>query len=213
MLSWFRALMPKEDRFFGLFEQHCQLIVGAGEALEHLLEGGEVVAECSRTITRLEEEADQVTREALLAVRRTFITPFDRSDIQGLVTALDDTIDQMQKTARAALLFGVTRFEPPMRDMGSLIAGAAQVNAEAMPLLRDIGRNGNRLAALTERVVALEGQADEVYNAGLKQAFENCRGDPMGFYVASDIYDHLEKVMDRFEDVADQLSSILVEHS
>ena len=212
MFDIFQKLMPKEARFFDFFERHAALLVEGAEALERMLEGGEGVPHWSAEINRLESEADDVTREVLLAVRRTFITPFDRSDIQGLTSSLDDAIDQMQKTARATRLFEVNTFEQPMRDMGALISASAKVTAEAVPLLRDLGRNGVKLTALTERIVQLEGQADEVHNNGLKTAFQALRGDAMAFYVTSDIYDHLEKVMDRFEDVADQLSGILVEH-
>ena len=212
MLDLFRRLMPKEDRFFDLFEKHAGLLVEGAGALGDLLKGGETVPESCRRIGVFEEAADDVTREAMLAVRRTFITPFDRSDIQGLTTALDDTIDQMQKTARTALLFDVREFRPEMVEMGDLILQASKVNMQAVPLLRNLGRNGAELTRLTERVIELEGRADELHNAGLKAAFEANRSDPMAFYVASDIYDHLEKVMDRFEDVANSLSSILVEH-
>src|SRR6202012_3764613 len=141
-------------------------------------------------ISELEEAADEVTREAMLAVRRTFITPFDRSDIQGLVTALDDTNDKMNRTARTALLYEVRTFEPSMQGMGALILQASKVNAEAMPLLRNIGRNGTELTQRTERVIELEGQADEVHNKGLKTAFLACRTDPMAFYVTAEVFDH-----------------------
>lgn len=212
MLGWFRALMPKEDRFFGLFERHSRTIVEGAKGLQGLLEGGEAVPRCAKVIAAFEEQADEVTREAMLALRRTFITPFDRSDIQDLVTTLDDTIDQMQKTAKAAQLFEVTTFEPPMQEMGAIILEAAKITDEAMPLLRAIGQNATQLNGLTERVIQLEGRADDVHNRGLKGLYLVSRADPMAFIVGTEIYDHLEKVMDRFEDVANRISSILVEH-
>ncbi|RYB01639.1 DUF47 domain-containing protein [Lichenibacterium ramalinae] len=212
MLSWFRALMPKEDRFFGLFDRHAATLVDGARALVGLLEGGEAVPRCARLIAQHEEAADEITRESLSAVRRTFITPFDRSDIQDLVTTLDDTIDQMQKTAKAAQLFEVSAFEPPMREMGRIILEAATLTHEAVPLLRAVGQNATRLNALTEQVIQLEGRADEVHNQGVKALYQASRSDPMAFIVGSEIYDHLEKVMDRFEDVANRISSILVEH-
>ena len=212
MLGWFRALMPKEDRFFGLFDRHAATLVEGAEALSGLLEGGDAVPRCAASIARAEEAADEITREALNAVRRTFITPFDRSDIQDLVTTLDDTIDQMQKTAKAAQLFEVSEFEAPMREMGEIIREAAAITNEAVPLLRAIGQNAARLNALTERMIGLEGRADDVQNRGIKALYLASRSDPMIFIVGSEIYDHLEKVMDRFEDVANRISSILVEH-
>ena len=212
MLGWFRALMPKDDRFFVLFEKHSQTLVKGAEGLQELLRGGPGVARGAATIARFEDEADQITRDALLAVRRTFITPFDRSDIQDLVGRLDDTIDQMQKAAKTAQLFEVNDFHPAMREMGEIIAQAAAITAETVPLLRDIGRNATRLNERTERVIELEGRADDVHNKGLKALFLASQDQPMAFIAGSEIYGHLEKVMDRFEDVANRISSIVVEH-
>lgn len=120
MLGWFQALMPKETRFSGLFERHSALVVAGAEALRAMLQGGEHIERYCREISERETEADDVTREVLIAVRRTFITPFDRGDIQDLVTSLDDAIDQMNKTAKIVTLFEVKGFEPQMRDMGEL---------------------------------------------------------------------------------------------
>jgi uncharacterized protein len=212
MLAWFRALMPKEDRFFDLFEQHAATLVDGAAALRALLDGTQEVSVACRSIAEHEDKADAITRDALLAVRRTFITPFDRGDIQALVGSLDDAIDQMLKTAKAVQLFEVGAFEPSMRAMGAVIQEAAAVVAEALPMLRALGENAAALNALTERVIQLEGQADDLHNAGLKALFKASRQDPMGFLVGSELYDHLEKVMDRFEDVANQVSSIVVEH-
>ena len=213
MLGWFQALMPKEDRFFGLFDSHAQTLVDGAAALRDLLAGGEGVPDAIRAIAAHEDAADQITRDTLLAVRRSFITPFDRSDIQALVSTLDDTIDQMQKTAKTVQLFEVSRFEPPMQEMGAIIVEAAARTREATPLLRAIGENAARLNTLTEAIIQLEGRADDVHNKGLKALFLASRErDPMGFIIGTEIYDHLEKVMDRFEDVANRISSILVEH-
>jgi uncharacterized protein len=212
MLAWFRALMPKEDRFFDLFERHAATLVDGAVALRALLDGAQPIAAAAATIAAREDEADAITREALLAVRRTFITPFDRGDIQALVGSLDDAIDQMLKTAKAVQLFEVAAFEPAMREMGAVILEAARVTAEALPKLRALGENAAALNGLTERVIELEGRADDLHNAGLKALFKGSRQDPMAFLVGSELYDHLEKVMDRFEDVANQISSIVVEH-
>lgn len=212
MLGWFRKLMPKEDRFFDLFDRHAQTLVDGAQALERLLNGGGDVQSNCRAIAEHEEKADEITREALLAVRRSFITPFDRSDIQDLVSSLDDSIDQMQKTAKAVQLFEVARFEAPMQEMGRIIVEAAGITREAVSLMRSIGQNAARLNDLTETVIQLEGRADDVHNGGLKSLFQASRADPMVFIVGSEIYDHLEKVMDRFEDVANRVSSIVVEH-
>ena len=212
MLGWFRALMPREDRFFVLFENHSKAIVEGARGLQDLLQGGGSVQRGAATIARFEEQADQITREALLAVRKNFITPFDRSDIQDLVNTLDDTIDQMQKTAKAAQLYEVDRFDPSMREMGEIIAQAAAITEQAIPLLRALGQNAARLNELTEKVIELEGRADDVHNKGLKALYLASQDQPIAFIVGAELYDHLEKVMDRFEDVANRISGIVVEH-
>ncbi len=84
MLGWFQALMPKEARFFALFEKHAAIVVAGAEALRSLLQGGDAIEAYCQQIFQRETEADDVTREVLVAVRRTFITPFDRTDIQDL---------------------------------------------------------------------------------------------------------------------------------
>ena len=84
-------------------------------------------------------------------MRRTFITPFDRTDIQDLISSMDDAIDQMNKTAKVITLFEVRSFDPQMQELGEIILQAANLVLEAMPLLSSIGKNSNRLNALTER--------------------------------------------------------------
>src|SRR5205823_2583242 len=138
MLGWFHALMPKEERFFDLFAQHSHAVVAGAVALRAMLEGGDAIPRNFKTVMDREQDADNVTREVLIAVRRTFITPFDRGNIKDLITSMDNTIDQMQKTAKGIILFDVTTFTPHMRDMGDAIVKCASLLKEATPLLRSI---------------------------------------------------------------------------
>ena len=170
MLGWFKALMPKEERFFALFVQHATIVVAGAEALRGVLEGGDEVERYCRIVSERENEADEITRQVLIAVRRTFITPFDRTDIQDLVQSLDDSIDQMNKTAKTVMLFEVRRFEPQMQQMGDIILQASKLILEAMPLLASIPRNAGRLAALTEEVIRIEEQADAAARSGPQDA-------------------------------------------
>jgi hypothetical protein len=97
MPGWFQAMMPREERFFELFVRHATIVVAGAEALRGLLKGGDGVERYCQQIFEREAEADEVTRQVLTAVRRTFVTPFDRTDIQNLATMMDDAIDQMNK--------------------------------------------------------------------------------------------------------------------
>ncbi|MET0362354.1 MAG: DUF47 family protein, partial [Sphingobium sp.] len=112
-------------------------------------------------------------------------------------------------------LYEVTEFEPEMRDMAAIIVDAARITGEAMPLLRDISRNGGRLHELTERLVRMEGHADEIHAAGLKKAFIATQGAPdtLKFIVDREIYKHLERIVDAFEDVANEIDGIVIDHA
>src|SRR6476469_10064245 len=121
MLGWFHALMPKEERFFQLFAQHSEAVVAGAQALRAMMEGGAAIEKNYQIVMDREQDADNATRDVLIAVRRTFITPFDRGNIRDLITAMDNGIDQMQKTAKTILLFEVKEFTPQMKDMADTI--------------------------------------------------------------------------------------------
>ena len=213
MLTWFQALMPREERFFDLFERHASTLCAGAASLRLLLNGGDEVPEHCKAIAHHENEADDVTREVMLAVRRTFITPFDRSDIRDLITSMDDAIDQMHKTAKAITLFEVRAFEPPMTELGDIIVRTADLTAQAMPLLRSMQANASRLNAITEQITQLEERSDTLFDQGMGELFRGpARQDPIRFIVGSEVYGHLERVVDRFEDVANRVNSVLIEH-
>jgi uncharacterized protein Yka (UPF0111/DUF47 family) len=149
----------------------------------------------------------------MLLVRRTFITPFDRADIIDLISSMDDAIDQMHKTAKVTNLFEQRTFQPDMQRLGGVIVKTAALTAEAVPLLRSLRANAGRLNAITEQVTRLEEESDQLYDAGVAALYREVgKADPMGYIVGAEIYDHLEKVVDRFEDVANRISGVLIEH-
>ncbi len=213
MMSIFRKLMPREDRFFDLFSKHSETVVKAAAALDHLLSGVDVEKNCD-LIVALEDQADDITRDVLLAVRRSFITPFDRGDIKDLIQSMDDAIDMMHKTVKTIRLFEQTEFDPLMREMGHEIVRAANLIAEALPLLEKVGTNAQRLSAIAEEVTRVEGRSDELHDQGLKDLFRRhgAAGDAMAYMIGSEIYGELEKVVDRFEDVANEISGIVIEN-
>ena len=168
MLGWFQALMPKEGRFFQLFEKHATIVVAGAEALRGLLQGGESIEGHCKQIFELEAQADDITREVLVAVRRTFVTPFDRTDIQSLISSMDDAIDQMNKTAKTIVMFELRDFEPQMQQMSDIILQGSQLVREAVPLLSSISNNAPRLNTLTAKIISIEEQADDIHNRELK---------------------------------------------
>jgi uncharacterized protein Yka (UPF0111/DUF47 family) len=213
MLRWFQALLPKEDRFFELFAAHSHIVVAGAQGLRALLEGGDVVPKYYRVVMDREQDADDVTRNILIAVRRSFITPFDRGAIKDLITAMDNAIDQMQKTAKAVMLFDIRSFTPEMKEMGDAVVKCALLVEEAIPLLRAISQEAGRISAITEQISQIEGRADDLHDIGVRTLFEQHRSkDAMAFITGNEVYDHLEKVVDRFDDVANELQGVVIEH-
>jgi len=202
--------MPREERFFELFTRHAEVTLAGAVALRAVLNGSKDVAEGCREISQHEGEADELTRQVLTALRRTFITPLDRGDITDLITSMDDAIDQMNKTAKVITLFELRAFDRPMQDMGEIIVQAADLTLEAVKLLGSLTRESNRLNALTEEIIRIEEQADQLHDQGRKELFLS-QSSAIAFVIGTEVYDHLEKVVDRLEDVANEISAIVIE--
>ena len=214
MFAWFQRLLPKTGNFFEQFEAHATTVLAAADATVRVLAGGPNQAQHILEVIEREHDADEITREVLQSVRRTFLTPFDRGAITSLIGSLDDTVDEMQAAVQAIDLYEVTEFTPQMRDMAALALDAARLTAEAIPLLRDVARNGPRLHELTERLVRIEGHADEIHRTGLRQAVaDHGRSDTLRLLIEREIYKHLERIVDAFEDVADEIDGIVIDHS
>ena len=213
MFAWFQRLLPQTGDFFGMFEAHAAAVVGAAEALQQLADDGRTSGEILDIIRDREHQADDIIREVLTAVRRTFLTPFDRSAITSLIGALDDAIDEMLAAARAIDLYELRELRPEMKEIVALISEAAAVTAEAVPLLRKVSDNAVKLHELTGRLVTLEGKADEIHAHGLKNAFQGAKQNPLEFAVAREVFKNLERVTDAFEDVANEIDGIVIDHA
>lgn len=213
MFHWFQALLPRQHDFFEKFEAHARLLQAGSDALARLLQG-ENRADHIREIAEREDEADGITRDVLQSVRRTFLTPFDRGAIISLITAMDDAIDQMKKTGSTIDLYDVRDFDQEMRDMAAIIVDASRLLGEALPLLRSIHANASRLHELTERLVRMEDKADKIHDAGLKRLFQQeGASNPVVFLIRRELYSHLEKVVDKFEDVANEIDGLVIDHA
>ena len=213
MFNWFQRLLPRTGDFFGMFEAHVATLVAAAKALDELVDGQQPAADRIREIDEREHEADDIIRQVLRSVRQTFLTPFDRGAITSLIGAMDDTIDEMESTARAITLYELTTFEPEMKQMAKMIAEAAHLTAQAVPMLRNISKSGARIHIITEKIVRLEGDADDVHAIGLKRAYQLHHDQPMQFIIAREIYKHLERITDAFEDVANEIDGIVIDHA
>lgn len=214
MFAWFQRLLPQRGDFFGMFEAHAATLVGAADALNEMAADGVMPQQLLEKIHEHEHRADDIIREVLTAVRKTFLTPFDRGAITSLIGAMDDAIDEMLAAARAIDVYDLRQLRPEMKQIVGLISEAAAVTSQAVPLLRDVSGNGNKLHQLTGRLVALEGEADDIHAIGLKRAFQEIAPtSPLQFAVAREVFKNLERVTDAFEDVANQIDGIVIDHA
>jgi predicted phosphate transport protein (TIGR00153 family) len=215
VFDWFRRLIPQSGDFFTLFERHSAACVAAAEALAKLTNGeGDAGALCKEIHDR-EHDADEIIRQVLTEVRHTFLTPFDRGAIIALIGAMDDTVDEIHACASAIELYDFSDFEPEMKEMAAKVLGATRMIDQGLPLLRDVTRNGDKLHDLTAEVVRVEGEVDSIHDRGLKGNFARAKdsGDTLRFMVSREIYKHLERIADEFEDVANQIDGIVVDHA
>ena len=127
---------------------------------------------------------------------------------------MDDAIDEMQAAAKAIDLYERRRLRPEMKDMAAIIVDAARLMAEAMPLLRDIGRNGDAPARIDRAAGADGGPRRRNPRAGLKRAFKSsARPTRCGSSSRARSYKHLERIVDAFEDVANEIDGIVIDHA
>ena len=205
--------MPKEERFFVLFNRHAEILVHGAEALKDTLAGGDALAQNCARVVQCEAQADAITLEVIQAVRRTFITPFERGEITDLINLMDDAVDQMRQTVKVIGLFELREFDPIMRQLGEIILQSAQKTAELIRLLNTMKKDAERLNALAQEIRQLEEHSDELHDQGLKEILKvHGRSDAMAFIMGQAMYEHLENVVDRFENVGNRVSDILIEH-
>ena len=213
MLQWFQRLMPRQDAFFPAFERHAAVMIKAAVALREMVAGGDQLKLRFQDILDLEHEADGIAREVLLGLRTTFITPFDRADIQSLITSMDDSVDECKATAKGILLFEMTNFEPDMRKMADAVVECSELAQRAVKKLSDVGRNAAELNDICLQITRIEGDADDAYDRGLELLYQKVKGgDALDFIRGSEIYKHLEDTVDSLDDVADEIQGIVIEH-
>ena len=213
MVGFLKRLMPREDKFFDLFEAHAAKSLDAAKSLAAVFTGGKTIKAHCEALMKSEDEADHITESVNEALRKSFITPFDRGDIKNLITDMDDAVDQMNKTAKAILLFEVKSFEPNMKIIADEAVQMATLLTQALPLLRNVGANAAKLHQLCGQMIAIEDESDRHHENGLKALIKGkAKKDAMAFIIGADLFGHLEKVADKFEDVAHTIDGIVIEH-
>jgi len=203
--------IPKEHRFFELFEESAQNIVKASRVLKEMLDSWQFIDSRVAEITELEHEGDTIAHQIIQLLHRTFVTPFDREDIAQLAHTMDDILDFVHSAADAMFIYKVDSPTERAKELADIIVqGAVEVEMAVHGL-----RRRSALKDIMERCVEinrLENMADRVYRAGMAELFDNT-SDITQLIKWREIYEHMEAATDRCEDVANVLEGVALKHA
>jgi len=202
--------IPREEKFFDLFEQGAQNMVKAAHKLKELVDTWENVEEKVDEITKLEHEGDTITHQIMAQLHRTFVTPFDREDIALLAHVMDDVTDFIHAAADAMLLYRVDSPSQRARELADIIVQAATEIEETVPQLRHPAELKQILPRCVE-INRLENAADRVFRSAMAELFDDST-DIAYIIKWREIYEHMEEATDRCEDVANVLEGVALKH-
>ncbi len=203
--------IPREESFFGFFEESTRNMVKAAESLKQLVDTWRDVEQNVGEITELEHQGDTITHQIIARLHRTFVTPFDREDIALLVNTLDDVTDFIHAASDAMFLYKV---DPPgqrAKELAAILVQAAAEVEKAMPQLRHRGELKQILTRCVE-INRLENMADKVFRSAMAELFDDST-DLAHVIKWREIYEHMESATDRCEDVANVLEGVALKHA
>ena len=203
--------MPREQKFFDLFEASTKNIVKAAQALKEMIDSWQFIDSRAAEITELEHEGDSIAHQISSLLHRTFVTPFDREDIALLAHTMDDIIDFIHATADAMFIYKIPSPTQRAKELADIILqGAIEVEKAVRGL-----RHKSEFKHILERCVEinrLENMADRVYRAAIGELFDNT-SDIVQIIKWREIYEHMESATDRCEDVADVLEGVALKNA
>jgi predicted phosphate transport protein (TIGR00153 family) len=214
-LNLFSRVMPREESFTILFCQQTKRIVEASEELRKLVEPGTPSPPGVARISAIETAADDVARRIFIAANRTFNAPIDREDILALAHNLDDVVDLIDDAAKLIQRYNVHDFPEPMRSMVDAAVEASGVLVNVMPHLDNITGEHRAIFTLCERVGQIEGRADEHFDRGLSSVRAQMLAgeiDTIAYLDRKELYELIEDVVDKCDDVANVVESITAKH-
>ena len=213
----FGKLLPREGNFFELFNQHGELIVRGARAFMAMVENysePEKREQHAAGVDSAERQADKITAEVNRLLHKTFITPIDREQIHGLINTMDDVLDLLQDATETMSLYDVRRVTEEVQRLGELSAKCCERVAHAVTLLPQLSKHDVAEAALKtcEEIDKLESDADRVMRAAMSKLFRE-ETDVRELIKLKAIYEQLESITDRCEDVANLIEGIVLENS
>jgi uncharacterized protein len=212
-MRFLSALMPREARFFALFDRHAEFVAAGGRATAELVRDysdEDRRAALIQHIGEIERSADKITYETVSLLHSTFITPFDRNDIHRLISGMDDILDLIQDAAESMHLFDIRTLPPEAPGMARLLEACCARVQSAIGLLSSMD-NAPKALALAQEIDALESEADALMRAGISKLFRE-EQDVRQLIKHKNVYEYLENAIDKCQDVANIIEAVVVEN-
>ena len=207
----FGRLMPREGNFFELFNAHAERIVEGSRELAAMMTSFTELETHAQHIDGAERAADKITHEAITLLHKTFITPFDREQIHQLITAMDDILDLMQDVAESVVLYDIRKITPEAKQLAEICQMCCERVKTAVSLLRNV-KDAEAILKTCQEIDRLESDADRVMRSAMSKLFRD-ESDVKQLIKLRAIYDLLETITDRCEDVANIIEGIVLENS
>jgi predicted phosphate transport protein (TIGR00153 family) len=207
----FGRLMPREGNFFELFNAHAERIVEGSRELSLMLSTFSELELRAQHIDGAERAADKVTHETITLLHKTFITPFDRDQIHKLITSMDDILDLMQDVAESVVLYDIRKITPEAKQLGEICQMCCERVRSAVGLLKNV-KDADAIMKTCQEIDRLESDADRVMRSAMSKLFRD-ESDVKQLIKLRTIYELLELITDRCEDVANVIEGIVLENS
>lgn len=203
------GLIPKEEKFFAMFQEMGQIIVSGAERLKLMLDDYGDPAESQRAIKDIEHQGDAQTHMIIKMLNTTFITPLDREDIYALASALDDILDLIDVSAQRFVMYRVDKPTVEAKELAFIIVRCCHTISSA---LNHLGKRHDDIFEQCVELNALENEADKVCRGAISRLFDDEK-DPIQLIKWKEIYEILERTTDKCEDAANILESVVVKNA
>jgi uncharacterized protein len=213
-MNFISRLMPREGRFFSLFDSHAKLIVDGALALADVLRHYDIKKDRAASIKPIEDaehSADRITHETVQLLHTTFVTPFDRDDIHRLISRMDDVLDLIQDAGESLVLYDIQQVTPEATQLAELVLRCAERVQAAVKLLASMA-DAPAMLAICEEIDKLESEADKVMRSAVSRLFRE-ETDVRQVIKLKAVYEALESATDKCQDVANVIESVVLENA
>lgn len=201
-------LIPRDEKFFDLFDEQAKLITKAASLLHELFKDPSRLDEWVAAIKQVEHEGDNLMREIVTRLNRSFVTPLDREDILQLASRLDTVIDLIDGTSRRAAQFRINSTREEASRLSGLLEDATEHIAKAVSGMK----HPKEMEQHNRRVKELEEEGDGVYHSAMGRLFAGSP-DPLEVIKWKELFDTIEESLDKCDDVSNVLKAISLKHS